>query len=65
MLRKLDIWVSVIVCFSVSPALGGVLIHVPCDQPTIQAAINAAGDGDTVLVAPGTHRENITFMSKT
>jgi hypothetical protein len=29
-------------------------IHVPADQPTIQAAINAANSGDTVLVAPGT-----------
>lgn len=28
-------------------------IHVPADQPTIQAGINAAVNGDTVLVAPG------------
>lgn len=31
-------------------------IHVPADQPTIQAGINAAQNGDTVLVAPGKHR---------
>ncbi len=40
------------------------IIHVPADQPTIQAGINFANDADTVLVQPGTYIENINFNGK-
>ncbi|MCF7913395.1 MAG: hypothetical protein K9M99_12785 [Candidatus Cloacimonetes bacterium] len=39
-------------------------INVPDDQSTIQNGINAAVDGDTVLVQPGTYLENINFSGK-
>jgi len=40
------------------------IINVPADQSSIQAGINAATSGDTVLVADSTYFENINFMGK-
>jgi len=39
-------------------------INIPTDKPTIQAGIQAAHNGDTVLVTPGTYYENLNFQGK-
>ena len=47
----------------VSSGPGDVLL-VPSDHATIQDAINASDDSDTILVAPGTYQENINYSGK-
>ena len=42
---------------------GGQVLHVPHDYPTIQAAVNAAADGDTVQVKAGVYNENVVVST--
>lgn len=55
---------TILFCLIVVGLLQAKIINVPEDQNTIQAGINAAVDGDTVLVADNIYLENINFNGK-
>jgi parallel beta-helix repeat protein len=42
---------------------GPALLRVPADHPTITDAVEAADEGDTVLVAPGVYRETVAIAT--
>ncbi|MBA2612214.1 MAG: T9SS type A sorting domain-containing protein [Bacteroidetes bacterium] len=48
----------------ISNSLFSTILNVPANYATIQSAINASVNGDTVVVAPGTYFENINFRGK-
>ena len=60
MRRSISIAVGLL--FVTAPSLAS--LEVPGAYATIQQAVDAAGDGDVVLVAPGVYRENVVIAGK-
>ncbi len=56
--------ILLIITFFINVVLFSVTLNIPTQYPTIQAGINAAQNGDMVLVEPGTYYENINFRGK-
>jgi hypothetical protein len=56
-------WLIIATVFSQGTATAADILRVPGDPQTIQAAINKAKPGDTILVTPGTYK--VTYPVET
>lgn len=56
--------IAAIMCPCANVFAQNAVFNVPADYPTIQSAIDAAHDGDSVLVGSGSYNEAIDFLGK-
>jgi len=55
---------SILIVAQLCASAGAETLHVPSQYHTIQSAIEASTDGDTIIVSPGLYCENVKFKGK-
>lgn len=63
-MERLNLIICIVGLVCVSSAIGATLNVPSAAYPTIQSAIDAAVDGDTVILSPGMYNETINFNGK-
>ncbi len=63
-MKNITRYILILAVLVIAPAASALIINIPGDYPTIQEGIDAAQNGDTVLVAPGLYTGGILIQDK-